>query len=135
MTAAMGASVQEALYAMLTQDAAVQAATGGAIHDTLPSGALPALYVLIGEERIRDAGDKTAAGAWHEVTVSVLAPSASFAQAKGAAAAVCDAIIDATPALTRGRVVASLFRGAQARREAGGARRIDLRFRIRTEDA
>ena len=73
-------------------------------------------------------------GAEHDLAVAVVSEAQGFAAAKAAAAAVCDALLDADLALGRGRLVLLRFLRAQASRPAGGARRIDLTFRARVED-
>ena len=133
---AVAGAVQAALYAGLAGDAALGALVGGAIYDSLPAGTVPALYVALGPESVRDRSDATGRGADHDVTVSVVSDAAGFATAKAAAAAVSDALLAApVPALDRGVAAHVLFRRARAVREDGGAgRRIDLTFRVRVED-
>lgn len=135
MSYAFASDLQGAIYAHLLADPGVQGVLGTDVYDTLPSGTLPAVYALIGEERVRDASDISADGAWHDLTVSVFAPSGGFTQAKAAAGAIGTALIDASPALSAGHVVALSFRTARALRESGGGRRIDLTFRARTDAA
>lgn len=137
MSYAMAAPLQAAVYQLLSTDAALTALVGGAIHDGLPAGALPETYVSLGAEAVRDRSDREGAGASHRFTVSVISEAQGFAAAKQAAAAICDALEDAAPALDRGRVVGIWFERAQARRtgSAGQIRRIDLKFRARVEDA
>lgn len=135
MSYAMASVLQQAVYQRLQADAALAALVGEAIFDAAPAGAVPDLYVTLGPEDVRDAGDKTGAGARHDFTVSVVANLAGFAAAKDAAAAVSDALSGAVPVLARGRVVALNFLRARARRmDDGAGRRIDLRFRARVED-
>lgn len=136
MTYAAGDAVQAALYDRLRGDAGLAALVGAAVHDRPPEGALPPLYVLIGPEEVRDASDATGGGARHDVTVTVIATAAGFAPAKAAAAEVSRALTEgAPPALARGRVVGIWFLRARSRIDgAAGARRIDLRFRLRIED-
>jgi len=137
MSYAMAAPLQAAVYQLLSGDAALAALVGGAIYDGLPAGALPETYVSLGAETVRDRSDREGAGALHRFTVSVISEAQGFAAAKQAAAAVGAALVDATPALSRGRVVGIWFERAQARRtgSAGQIRRIDLKFRARVEDA
>jgi len=137
MSYAMAAPLQAAVYQLLSGDAALAALVGGAIYDGLPAGALPETYVSLGAETVRDRSDREGAGALHRFTVSVISEAQGFAAAKQAAAAVGAALVDATPALRRGRVVGIWFERAQARRtgSAGQIRRIDLKFRARVEDA
>ena len=135
MTYAAAAALQEAVFAHLAADPGVSAILGGAIHDALPAGPLPPLYLSLGPEQARDRSDGSAQGAEHEFTLSVLADAAGFHLAKTAAAAVCDALANAELTLSRGRLVALHFSRATARRDgAGQRRRIDLSFRARLDD-
>ncbi|GGL62293.1 DUF3168 domain-containing protein [Wenxinia marina] len=133
MTYALASVLQQALYARLTGDAALDALVGGAVYDAAPPGVPPSLYVLIGPEKVQGRSDKTAGGAEHDLSVSVVTDAAGFANAKAAAAAVCDALVDAPLALSRGHLVGLHFRRATAGR-SGTERRIDLTFRARVED-
>lgn len=135
MSYGMAAALQEAVFQRLTGDAAVTALASSAIYDVVPSGSLPALYVTLGQEEVRDASDKTGGGARHDFTVSVVSDGSGFLAAKTIAAAISDALVDADLSLTRGRLVALDFLRARASREGTGQlRRIELRFRARIED-
>ncbi|MDM7970945.1 MAG: DUF3168 domain-containing protein [Paracoccaceae bacterium] len=134
MTYAAAAALQEAVFAHLAADPDVTALLGGAIHDALPAGPLPPLYLSLGPEVARDRSDATAQGAEHEITLSVVADAAGFHLAKAAAAAVCDALLDPDLVLARGRLVGMHFIRATAKRDSGGRRRIDLTFRARLDD-
>ena len=133
MSYGVAPDLQAAVYQRLTGDPALAALVGGAIFDAPPAGALPVLYVVLGEERVRAAGDKTHRGARHRVRVDVVTAEAGFAGAKAAAAAVSDALNGAALALGRGALVALDFERARARRR-GGERRIELGFRAIVED-
>ena len=123
------AALQEAVYEMLTQDAALQSLVGDRIFDAAPVGQVPELYVAIGPEDVRDRSDMTGHAARHAFTVSVVADTGGFAQAKAVAAAVSDVLVDARPELARGCVVRMDFVRAVARRVGRAAcRRIDMRF-------
>jgi hypothetical protein len=126
------AALQAAIYGRLAGDAAVAALSGGAIHDALPPGPVPPLYVTLGPERVRDASDKTGAGAVHEVAITVVSAAAGFAGAKALAAAISDALSGATLPLARGHLVSLAFLRARAQR-AGGVREIELWFRARVD--
>lgn len=129
------AALQAAIYERLAADAALAALVGGAIHDALPQGAAPDLFVLLGAEQVRAQGDGTGAGAEHRITVSVVSEAAGFLAAKQAAGAVSDALDGAMLSLARGRLVALRFLRARALRTgAGQRRRIDLTFRARVDD-
>jgi hypothetical protein len=135
MSYAAAAALQEAVFAHLGADPAVTAILGGAIHDALPAGPVPPLYLSLGPEVARDRSDGSAHGADHEITLSVVADAAGFHLAKTAAAAVCDALASPDLTLSRGRLVALHFIRATARRDGGGQRRrIDLTFRARLDD-
>ncbi|MDX1821433.1 MAG: DUF3168 domain-containing protein [Paracoccaceae bacterium] len=134
MSYAAAAALQQAVFAHLTADPALAAILGDAVHDTLPAGPLPPLYLSLGPETARDRSDGTASGAEHEITLSVISEGAGFHLAKTAAAAVCDALVAPDLILTRGRLVAMHFIRATAKRDSGGRRRIDLTFRARLDD-
>jgi len=135
MSYAVAAALQRAVFARLTGDTILTALVGSAIYDALPTGTLPPLYVVLGSEEVRDASDKTGAGANHTFTISVVTESAGFAIAKEAAAAVSDALVDADLNLDRGTLVALNFYKAKAARVGTGAmRQINLMFRARVSD-
>lgn len=131
MSYASAAALQSALFARLSGAAAL---AGVAILDAVPSGGGNGTFVLIGPETVRDQSDKSGGGAEHRLVISVISDAAGFQAAKAVAVAVCDTLIDAPMALTRGRLVGLGFLKAAAKRlDAGAARRIDLTFRARVE--
>jgi len=139
MSYAAAEALQAAVFARLSADAALAALVGDAIHDAVPPGTPPGLFVLIGEERAVDASDRSGTGAEHRLTISVVGSVAGFRALKAVAVAVGDAIAaPPLPSLARGRLVGLWFERAEARRGrgAGGAelRRIDMVWRARTED-
>lgn len=136
MSYGVAAALQAAVFQQLSGDAQVSTLSGGAIYDAVPSGVLPQTYVTLGPEEVRDASDRSGAGAVHRFTVSVVSEAAGFGAAKALAGAVCDALEGVAPALDRGHLVGLWFERASARRTGtGGAiRQIDLRFRARVED-
>lgn len=135
MSYGMAAALQAAIYQRLTEDPVLSAMVGGAIYDVVPAGALPATYVSLGPEEVRDASDKSGAGAFHYFTISVVSEQAGFAQAKAAAGAVSDALTAAPFALARGHLVGLWFDRARAQRVGSkDQRRIDLRFTARVQD-
>lgn len=135
MTYAVSSALQAAVFQRLSTDPGLTAILGNAIYDALPAGTLPPLYVMLGAENVRDASDKTGAGAMHEFVVSVVTENAGFASAKVAAAAVSDALLRAPPTLSRGRIVSLDFYKAKAARvENGDLRQISLIFRARVAD-
>lgn len=129
-------ALQTAIHERLTADPALAALVGAAIFDSPPPGPLPDLYVSLGPEEVRAGADATAGGAWHRITVSVIARAGSFHVAKQAAVAVSDALSEAPLPLARGRLAGLHFFRARAGRAARGSlRRIDLTFRARIDDA
>lgn len=134
MTYAVSGALQTAVYGLLAADAALGALVGAAIFDCPPAGTVPPLYVALGPERVREAGDTGGNGAWHEFDVSVVTENAGFLSAKQAAGAVCDALHGADAPLGRGLLVGLWFLRARAGLETDGRRRIDLTFRARVED-
>ncbi|WP_170428023.1 DUF3168 domain-containing protein [Ruegeria arenilitoris] len=136
MSYGVSAALQAAVFQKLSDDAEVNALSGGAIYDAVPAGAVPQTYVTLGPEEVRDASDRSGGGAVHRFTVSVVSEAAGFGAAKTLAGAVCDALEGVMPSLGRGRLVGLWFERASARRTGtGGAiRQIELRFRARVED-
>jgi hypothetical protein len=135
MSYGMAGALQAAVFARVSGDAVVAGLVGDAVYDAVPPGALPALYVSLGPEVVRDRSDKTGSGAEHEFSVAVVSDAAGFAAAKAVAGAVSDALVDAELTLVRGRLVGLWFLRAKAARVGTGERRrIDLTFRARVED-
>jgi hypothetical protein len=135
MSYAVSGPLQAAVYGALAADVTLDGLVSGAIYDALPAGTLPDLYVLLGDETVRDASDGSGRGAAHVLTVSVVTTAQGFAGAKAAAGAVSDVLHGADLALSRGRLVWLRFSGAKARRVENASRRqIDLRFDARVED-
>ncbi|MBI1416684.1 MAG: DUF3168 domain-containing protein [Limimaricola sp.] len=135
MSYGVAAALQAAVFQRLSGWPALMALVGAEVHDALPSGPVPALYVALGPEVVRDRSDQTGHGAEHDFTVSVVTDMAGFAAAKEAAAAVSDALVDAPLTLERGRLIALNFHRAMAARAGGKDRRqITLHFRARVED-
>ncbi|MEM7176573.1 MAG: DUF3168 domain-containing protein [Pseudomonadota bacterium] len=138
MTYALAWPLQEAVYQLLSGDAALGALVGG-IYDAAPQQVSDAadegLYVTLGDEVAEDWRTASDAGALHTVTVSIHAPRRGFAEAKRAAGVISDLMAGAMPALSRGQIVQILFIDARtARAENDALRRIDLRFRVTMED-
>ena len=135
MSYSLSAAVQKGIYDALVQDPAVSGLVGVNVFDSVPSGSLPDLYVVLGQEKVRDRSDQTGHGANHDLTISVATSRPGFSAAKSAAGAVCDRLLGPVPILDRGRIVNTSFLTARTRREGQGARRIvDLIFRIRVSD-
>lgn len=135
MSYALAPVLQAALFAHLAADTELGAILGGALYDAIPPATPPATYALIGAEDVRDRSDKTARGAEHRLTISVVTNATGFLPAKQAAARIADLLDDPVLVLSRGRLVGLWFDSAQARKVEGGQiRRIDLRFRARVEE-
>jgi len=133
MTYALSGALQGAIYDLLQNDAGLTALVGDAVYDAVPGGTLPETYVRLGSEKAVGGADRF--GAEHRFAVSVITTAPGFAFAKSVAAAVCDALRDAVPVLSRGRVVDLYFHSASAKRAEGGtARQIDLQFRALLAD-
>lgn len=131
---AFSVPLQAAVYARLTQDAAVTALVGSAIHDALPPGIPPALYILLGPEEVRPRHDSGGRGAEHDFTVSVITETAGFSSAKTLADAVCTALEGAALDLDEANVVGLWLRQARARRlDQGNLREIAMTFRARID--
>ncbi|MGB7316462.1 MAG: DUF3168 domain-containing protein [Planktotalea sp.] len=133
MSAFLSDVLQAAIYDRLSTDASLAAIVAGHVYDAVPAGPMPDLYVLIGEEAVKDASDQSGAGAMHEVLISVLSTADSFLTLKQAAGAIYTALESAELPLSAGRVVGLWFRSSAAKRSNSGQRKIDLKFRIRTE--
>lgn len=135
MSIGTSAALQEALFQILRDDAAVQALVGTAVYDEVPPGPVRGTFISLGLGEVRDLSDVTGAMAEHSVGVSIISDNEGFAVAKSVAAAVSDALVDAGPVLERGRVVGLHFDRAKARRvRSGQTRRVDLTFRAIVED-
>lgn len=141
MTAALSAPLQQALYTALAADGGLVSLIGaGRVFDAPPHrdgpDAVAPPYVVIGDERVTSAADKSSGGAVHELSVAVVSDAEGYLEAKQAAAAVSD-LIDAGPlTLSRGAVIRQQVLGAVATRETGGVRRlVTLRLRFTLEDA
>ncbi|MCX7560077.1 DUF3168 domain-containing protein [Sulfitobacter sp. F26204] len=135
MSYVISGPLQAAVYDALLADSALGLIVGTAIYDAVPAGALPAIHVRLGGEEARDASDGSGTGALHRFTVSIITSRPGFAQAKAAAAAVCDVLHGADLTLSRGRLVYLRFERARAARvETAATRQIDLRFAARVQD-
>lgn len=134
MSYALSGPLQSAIFAHLQADTALELLVGDNIFDALPSGNLPPVYVALGPETAKEAGDGSDNGAWHSFVVSVVCQIAGFLTAKQTAGAISDALHEAALDLSRGRLVGLWFVKANATRETGDIRRIDLTFRARVED-
>ncbi len=136
MSYGVSAALQQAVYQRLQADSTLTALVGSAVYDAAPPGIVSGTYVSLGPEDVRDRSDGTGHGALHQITVSVVTDEAGFNGAKQVAAAVGDALMDATLILARGSLVYLNFYRARARRvQAADVRRIDLIFRARVQDS
>src|SRR5699024_9399959 len=132
--------LQQALFEAIAADQACAALLGDRIHDAAPpfgpDAGAEGLYLTLGDETVTDWSTASDRGARHRVVLTVHAPQRGFADAKRAAAAVADVVLDGELALSRGRVVGARFAGARTRRAEGDAlREVELRFEITVEDA
>jgi len=135
MSYGVSAALQAAVFQKLSLDSVLQGLVGTHIYDALPSGILPATYVSLGPETVRDKSDATGHGALHVFSVSVVTTSAGFETAKIVAAVISDALVDANLTLSRGQLVSLNFHHATAKRVGTGqVRRIDLTFHARVDD-
>ena len=135
MSYAGAGALQAAVFGALGASAALSDVVGSAIYDAVPSGKMPPIYVRLGGETVTDASDGTGGAALHRFTVSVISTQSGFASAKSAGAAICDALIDASLNLARGRLISLRFERARATRiDGGSARQIDLRFAARVQN-
>lgn len=137
MSYAASVALQSAVYLRLRDDEALTALVGDAIYDAMPVEAPCGVYVSLGPEDVREAGDITGDGSRHDFIVSVLSgtdETGGFAAVKSAAVAVCEALERNDLVLEQGKLAGLWFRRAKARRvENGAARRVDLTFRARVD--
>lgn len=137
MSFAASAALQAAVYQVLRDDAVLSNLIGDAVYDAMPVAAPAGTYVAIGPEQVTDAGDMTAAGAWHDFTVSVLSgaeDASGFGLVKRVASVVSEALDGAPLQPGTGHLVGLWFQRARARRvENGAGRRVDLTFRARMD--
>ncbi|MEM7683327.1 MAG: DUF3168 domain-containing protein [Paracoccaceae bacterium] len=139
MTYALAWPLQEALFSLICNSPACAEHFNGQVYDApLPfSGeASPeGLYLILGDDEAEDWSSATDAGAVHQVRLNVHAPRRGFAEAKRAAAALSDVILNSEIVLSRGRVINVRFVNAKTfRAESDALRRIELRFRMTLED-
>ncbi|MEM7753064.1 MAG: DUF3168 domain-containing protein [Pseudomonadota bacterium] len=136
MSYAASSALQSAVFHLLSNDAALVALVGSAIHDEVPPGPVSGTLVSLGEGEVRDLSDASGGLGDHRIAVAVISDAEGFATAKAVAEAISDTLVGAAPALARGRVVSLSFVKAQARRvRAGQTRRIDMTFRAIVEDS
>lgn len=134
MSYALSGVLQAAVYTALSVDPALAALVGGDIYDAPPVSP-GATYVTLGEDIAKDRSSATHAGATLDFTVEVHSELAGFADAKAAASAICDVLIDANLTLSRGALVNLRFLKSRARRGAAPQQRlIVLVFRAILDD-
>lgn len=139
MSCAFSWPLQQALFDAIRADPACAAHLGDRIYDAAPpfgpDAGTEGLYLTLGDEAVSDwstAGDR---GARHRVTLTVHAPRRGFAEAKQAAAAVAEVVLDGELQPARGRIVTRRFVAARTRRaELDALREVELRFDITIED-
>lgn len=129
MSYSASAALQTAVFQRLTGWAGL---TGVQVVDALPPTTGDGTFVLLGPETVSDQSDKSAGGAEHQFTVSVISDASGFMTAKTVAAEVSDALVGASLTLSRGSLVGLWFLRAVAKRlNTGDVRRIDLTFKAR----
>ncbi|MFO6463672.1 DUF3168 domain-containing protein [Jannaschia sp. KMU-145] len=134
MSYALSEGLQAAIYTRLTADAELGSLVGASIYDAVPDAA-PDLFVALGQENARAAGDASGQVTTHDLKVSVVTRTAGYVTAKRVAARLSDLLSNADLTLPRGRMISLRFRLARARRDEGEVtRRIDLWFRARLDD-
>ncbi len=130
MNVLASAELQTAVFAVLSNDAALTALVGGNVFDAPPTGELPEIYVLFGEDRVIDRSTKTSDAAVHDFRISVYSTRSGFLSAKETAAAVCAALMPNIVTLASANLVDLSFRAARAVRGPVAERRqVDLTFR------
>ena len=125
-------AMQRAVFTALEADPTLP----GLVHDSLPPGPVPDMWVMIGDEDVRDRSDVTGRASLHQFTVSVLGDAPGFAEIKRIAGTVCDVLDGSDLSLEQGHLTHLRFDRARARRagRSGGLRRIDLRFAARLDE-
>jgi hypothetical protein len=127
------AGLQESVFQLLQADTELSA-RGVSVHDAPPPGSPHNTYVVVGPEDVIDRSDASGPGAEHRFSVVVVSDAPGFVNAKRIAGRISDLLNDPPLQLGEGRLVGLWFHQAQARRiEGGKVRRIELRFRARTE--
>ena len=139
MTYAMSWPLQQALFRLFCENAICAEYFGHRIYDAPPpllgEAAPDGIYLTFGDEEVDDWSTGSDSGAVHLIQLTVNAPRRGFSEAKQAAAAVSDAILDGELVPTRGTVVNARFIDAKTKRAENDAlRQITLRFRITMED-
>jgi Protein of unknown function (DUF3168) len=126
-------SLQKAIVAALTADAAVGTLIGDRIYDA-PPRAVAFPYLTIGQTRVADWSTGTEAGAEHAVTLHVWSRERGRTQAYEIMEAVEAALHDAVLALEGHALVNLRFEFAEARRDPDGVTDHGIiRFRAVTE--
>ncbi len=139
MTYALAWPLQQAVYAALQADPAIAALVEDRIYDAAPhaerTDAPLADYITLGDETVRAWDTADGQGSSHDFAVTVHSGGQGYAQSKALAGVICDVLVDADLALSRGRLIGLRFLQAQAQRGKGAERRrIALRFRAIIED-
>ncbi|ARO14273.1 hypothetical protein BVG79_00921 [Ketogulonicigenium robustum] len=128
MSYTLSLALQQALFTRLTTTDGLSLP----VHDALPSGTVPPLYIAIGPEDVESLATPDGPITLHQVKISVIATGGGFGTAKGIAAQIITALT-APLELPAGHASAPLFQAATAKSTTGADRRIDLTFRIRLE--
>lgn len=140
MSCAFSWPLQQALFDAIRADPSCAAHLGERVHDAAPpfgtDAGVEGLYLTLGDEAVSDWSTASDHGARHRVTLVVHAPRRGFAEAKQAAAAVAEVVLEGALPLSRGRVVNRRFVSARTRRaELDALREVELRFDITIEDS
>ena len=132
MTSASWA-VQQAVYAMLSADAAVRDIAGDRVFDAVPRGAaFP--YIVIGDAAETDASTATEQASEHSLEIRVWSRGGGTRESKLAANAVRQALDGASLALGGHTLVDLRFVSADFGRDSDGETyRAVVRFRALTE--
>lgn len=139
MTYALAWPLQQALYDAIRADPECAGYLGDRIYDAAPpwdgDAGAGGLYLTLGDETASDWSTGSDRGARHQVVLTVHAPRRGFAEAKQAAAAVADVVLEGPVMPARGRIVSVRFQGARTRRAEGDAlRQVEMRFAVTMED-
>lgn len=138
MTYALSLALQKAVYDHLSAHATLTGLVGSDIYDApmpLDPEIEPPDYVTLGAEQAKDRSSKTSDGGLHDLKVTVHSNAHGFSRSKEIASAICDALLDASLTLERGRMIYLRFLKAKADAAGAPARRtIELTFRAFVED-
>ena len=128
-------ALQQAVFATLANDGAVKDAAGDPprLYDSVPRGAaFP--YIVIGDDAESDNATATEPGSAHALTIHVWSRAPGTKESRAAAAAVLDALNDATLTVADHTLVDLRWLDTDIRRDPDGETiHAALRFRALTE--